>query len=69
MGIKKECTHPQDPADAIRYEKTARLKTDAATKRIARNHGCGDPVKKTGNRKNHAYYVHEDCAVRIGLHW
>lgn len=60
---------PTGPRRRHWFEKTERLKTDAATKRVARNHSCGDPVKKTGNRKNHAYYVHEDFAVKTGLHW
>jgi hypothetical protein len=65
--MKKECTHPQDPTNAILIKKSG-LKKEPKDIKVAGHHACFDEVTEPDGSV-YQWYVHEDCAVRSGLLW
>jgi hypothetical protein len=63
-----KCTHPHEPANAIRVENTGQLNKDPESRRTASHHKCLEPVVGPDG-KLYQTYVHEDCAIREGVHW
>jgi hypothetical protein len=63
-----KCTHPHEPANAIRVEKTGQLNTDLESRKTASHHKCMDEVVGPDG-KLYQTYVHDDCGVREGVHW